>query len=182
MCSFTKKNFLCLSDAIKDEVINFLRARTDSNVLAKQCYMRLVKMITHGRRTYPPHIAEVQAIQVKFFKILTWNGAIAVITQAEVFYPLGPAISHLYFFIGDGLRMRCTSQAAITMQVSEKQWLDPKNSVKEQSPNHTAALVFAWSIHLLIWAVNRWTLQSPSKSLRTVLLKKYKASVLFTYI
>ena len=22
-------------------------------------------MITHGRRTYPPHIAEVQAIQVK---------------------------------------------------------------------------------------------------------------------
>ena len=55
---------LCNSDNIKDEVINFLRARTDSNILAKQCYMRLVKMITHGRRTYPPHIAEVQAIQV----------------------------------------------------------------------------------------------------------------------
>lgn len=61
--------FLCLSDTIKDEVINFLRARTDSNVLAKQCYMRLVKMITHGRRTYPPHIAEVQAIQVNTFII-----------------------------------------------------------------------------------------------------------------
>ena len=52
------------SENIKGDVISLLRSRTDSNSLASQCYMRLVKMITHGRRTYPPHAAEVQAIQV----------------------------------------------------------------------------------------------------------------------
>lgn len=55
--------FYC-SESIKGDVISLLRSRTDSNSLASQCYMRLVKMITHGRRTYPPHAAEVQAIQV----------------------------------------------------------------------------------------------------------------------
>ncbi|XP_028401927.1 myosin-VIIa-like [Dendronephthya gigantea] len=107
------------SDNIKDEVINFLRARTENNVLAKQCYMRLVKMITHGRRTYPPHIAEVQAIQTRMDLI-----------NHKVFFPDGSCQSfevessttarHLISVITENIGLRYPSGCGLFFKIGDK--------------------------------------------------------------
>lgn len=107
------------SDNIKDEVINFLRARTDSNLLAKQCYMRLVKMITHGRRTYPPHIAEVQAIQTRMDLI-----------NHKVFFPDGSCQSfevesattarHLISVITENIGLKYPSGCGLFFKIGDK--------------------------------------------------------------
>ena len=106
-------------DAVKDEVINFLRARTDSNLLAKQCYMRLVKMITHGRRTYPPHIAEVQAIQTRMDLI-----------NHKVFFPDGSCQSfevessttarHLISVITENIGLKFPSGCGLFFKIGDK--------------------------------------------------------------
>lgn len=59
--------FLCLfvfSSLLMREVNHVFRSHSSKQPLAHDCLSRLQKTIRVGQRKYPPHIVEVEAIQV----------------------------------------------------------------------------------------------------------------------
>ena len=53
-----------LSTVLQKEVVQFLRSKMTRQPIANDCHHRLLKTVKTGQRKYPPHLVEVDAIQV----------------------------------------------------------------------------------------------------------------------
>lgn len=52
------------STVLQKEVVQFLRSKMTRQPVASDCHHRLLKTVKTGQRKYPPHLVEVDAIQV----------------------------------------------------------------------------------------------------------------------
>ena len=62
------------SSILQKEVIQFLRSKMTRQPIASDCHQRLMKTVKNGQRKYPPHLVEVDAIQVSHTAIVVSFG------------------------------------------------------------------------------------------------------------